>query len=225
MRAFHAPPAANARPRRRAGFTLLETVVVVGVLGLVLGSVGAFQLRADEAARSQLRRAELEARARRALERIAEELMGVAQSRLDPDPNDDVAVDSIAYQRPLDVSPLGVVSWSARSRLELELEPGEDADGRDDDGDELVDERRLVLVRDEGAPSERRIVLCNGVAALGAGEWDNAIDDDGDGAEDEAGFGVRRVGDVLFVHLRLLDARAGAEPSSVELATSVVLRN
>jgi prepilin-type N-terminal cleavage/methylation domain-containing protein len=217
--------AANRLARSRSGFTLLETVVVVGVLGLVLGSVGAFQLRADEAAKSQLQRAELEARARRALERVADELMGVAQSRLDPDPDGEIAADSISFQRPSDVSPQGVVDWSARSRLEFELEPGEDADGRDDDGDELVDERRLVLVHDWGTASERRVVLCNGVAALGEGEWDNAIDDDGDGAKDESGFGVRRIGDVLLVHLRLQRSRAGAEPLSVELATSVVLRN
>jgi prepilin-type N-terminal cleavage/methylation domain-containing protein len=211
--------------RGRCGFTLLEVVVVVGVLGVVLGSVGMFQLHGNSAARSQLERSELEARTRRALDRAVDELMGAAQSRLDPDPTDSFAVANIAFQRPDSVSDQGEVVWSKRMNFVLELEPRELANGRDDDGDELVDELRLVLVRRAGEPDEQRVVLCNGVAAMAEDEWSNASDDDGDGSIDEAGFGVRRVGDVLLVHLRLLHGRKGLEPLSVELATSVVVRN
>lgn len=90
--------------------------------------------------------------------------MGAAQSRLDPDPTDSFAVANIAFQRPVSLSEEGEVGWSQRMNFVLELEPRELANGRDDDGDELVDELRLVLVRRAGEAEGAKVRLAAGCA-------------------------------------------------------------
>lgn len=209
--------------KRSSGFTLLEIAVAMGVLGVVLGAVGAFQTRSNEASRSLLRRADAESRARRALERVADELAAVGQSLLFPDPTTALGASSLTYQRPSGVDASGVVQWTPPSRLQLELEAGEADDGLDNDRDELVDERRLVLLRSCGTSHEQRVVLCSGLCERGLGELPNGIDDDGDGTVDEAGFSVRRIGDLLLLSVCVQPAGRGGRP--VEFATAVVLRN
>ena len=211
------------RSRRQAGFTLLEIAVAMGVLGVVLGAVGAFQARSNQASKSMLTRADAEMRARRALERVADELTGVGQSLLFPDPTTALGASTLTYQRPAGVNGSGVVQWSQPARLQLELESGETDDGTDNDGDGLVDERRLVLVRSAGTPKEQRVVLCNGLCERGLGEQANGLDDDGDGTVDEAGFSVRRIGDLLLVSVCVQPP--GREGRPVEFETAVVLRN
>lgn len=213
----------SARRPRSGGFTLLEMTVVVAVLGVVLSSVGLFQARGNEAARSQMSRAELQARASRALSRIATELHGAAQSRLQPDPDDEYPLEQLNYERIVGLDG-GVATWT-EGRLAVELEPGEQANGMDDDGDGLVDERRLRLVHEVGSQGEGSAILCDGLPAIAPGEVVNGVDDDGDGAKDEAGFGVRRVGELLLVHLALQEPQPSAAPLVVEVSTAVVLRN
>lgn len=209
--------------KRQAGFTLMEVAVAVGVLGMVLGSVGMFAARSNQASKALMTRADAEARARRALERVADELVGVGQSLLFPDPTTAMGTATLTYQRPAGVSAAGVVQWNQPSRVELQLEPGELDDGDDDDGDGLVDERRLVLVRSAGTATEQQVVLCNGLCEMGLGESANGVDDDGDGTVDEAGFSVRRIGDLLLLSVCVQPAGRDARP--VEFATAVVLRN
>jgi type II secretory pathway pseudopilin PulG len=211
--------------RARAAFTLIELVVGVAMMGLILGSVSLFQLRSQDHTRSMLAADKVESQARRALTRVADELRGVGASFLVPDPTSALGTSDLTFQRPADVTNAGVVVWGAPSRIFLELEPGETDDGTDEDGDGLVDERRLVLVRGIGTAGEQTVVLCTGVAELGAGELANGLDDDGDGLVDEAGFSIRRVGDLLTIQLTVLVPRAGGGVVASSTETSVVLRN
>jgi|1048.fasta_scaffold04255_3 prepilin-type N-terminal cleavage/methylation domain-containing protein len=198
------------RVHRQAGFTLVELMLVMGVLGLVFGAMGTFQVRSQQASDAGIARAETEARARRVLARVVDELSGVAQSRLVPDPTGLFGTSDLRFQRPMGVVN-GSVAWGTQARLQLVP---------DSQRPEL---RNLVLVPNTSA--SKSIVLCKGVTALGLGESSNGIDDDGDGQVDEAGFSVQRVGDLLTIQITLVlpDKAIGAE--AIEHSTATVLKN
>jgi hypothetical protein len=118
-----------------------------------------------------------------------------------------------------------VVSWDLPSSLSLELDTGEIDNGLDDDGDGLIDERRLVLTRNVGGPNTITTVLCNGIPELAEGEVANGLDDNGNGVVDEAGFNVRKVGDLLTVRLTVQAPAGGGQIITSTLSTSIVLHN
>ncbi len=207
---------------KRAGYTLLEMTVAVTVLGLVLGSVGVFQNMSNDQSQSLIERSQLEARGQRALNRVVSELTGVAQSLLVPDPNSVFGSSSIIYQRPAAVSATGVITWENPSRLMLESDPADGANGLDDDGDGLTDECRLVLLK---AGTSVPTVLCTNISPMAGVEGANGYDEDSDGIVDETGFHVQRTGDLLRIHLSVLEARREGEPLRIDLDASVVLRN
>ena len=90
--------------RRHGGFSLLELVIAIGVLGLILSSVALLQLRANDASKSMQARDDAETRARRVLDRIAEELTGVGRTLMFPDPNTSAGTSTITFQRSIGVS-------------------------------------------------------------------------------------------------------------------------
>lgn len=96
----------------------------------------------------------------------------------------------------------GRITWSA-TRVEFRLEPGEVDDGLDNDGNGLVDEGELVLVRDAGGADELEIVLANGVREHLEGELPNGVDDNDNGLVDERGITFERVGSDLRIRLTL----------------------
>lgn len=210
---------------RRAGFTLIEVILTVATLAMVFSAVGLFQSRSQDQTRTSLARDHAETLARRTIDRVAEELRGVGLTLLNPDPTSALGTSTITYQKPAGVNGSGAILWGNPSRLQLQLDPGESDDGLDEDGDGLVDERRLVLVRDVATPDEATVVLCNGLAELGDGELSNGLDDDGDGLVDEAGFAVRRVGDLLTIQVTALAPDGEGEPAVSAIVTHVVLRN
>ncbi len=212
------------RRSRRGAFTIFELLISVAMLAVIFGAVGLFQSRSHDQTQAGLARETAESHARRALDRAAEELRGVGMSLLNPDPTSALGTSTLTYQRPTGVVS-GAIVWGTPSRLRLELEPGETNDGSDEDLDGLVDERRLVLVRNVGTLAEQEVVICTGVAELAAGELANGADDNADGLVDEPGFSIRRVGDLLTVQLTV-EANAGSgQTVSSRIATNIALRN
>lgn len=207
----------------RSAFTLIELTVCLTILGTILTALGWFQISSQSSYRQTAARAEAEGRARHAAVRVMEELTGVGTNTLVPDPTSNFGTSTIVFQKPTAVTVAGVITWSASSRLELQND--EANDGVDNDGDGLIDERKLVLVRNVGTAAEKTIVLCNGVPELAPGEFGNNIDDDGDGIVDEAGFNVQRTGDLLRISLTV--ERALSDGTTVEstISNSLVLRN
>lgn len=217
------PP--RAKRRLAGGFTLVELAVSVTILGLLFGLVGMIQKRGNDASGEALARASTEARVRRALDGLAEHLTGVGRTLLFPDPTTNFGASTTTFQHPTGVSNLGVVTWDTPSRIELLLDPRDADNGLDDDGDGLVDERRLVWTRNVGAGNQQSATLCNGVPELMPGEIVNALDDNGNGVVDEAGFNIRRVGDLLTVRLSVQQAFGDGQMATSTMETSIVLHN
>ena len=214
---------ALARTSTRSGFTLIELVLSVGVLGMLMWVAS----RVTASARSAFGRSSLEqtaeADARRAVDRIVVELGSAGETWFDPDPGAVGGTSVLEFRQATGVA-AGAVVWGNRMRFRLELEPGETDDGTDEDGDGLVDERRIVWTRDLGLPSEQQVVLCGGVAELLEGELANGVDDNGNGIVNEAGFNIRRAGDVLTVRLSVA-TRAREEEAVATIETSTRVRN
>ena len=214
------------RRRQASGFSVIELVLAVAMLAALIGAVSSFQGRSRDQSQAWLAREKTESSARRALDRIAGELTGVGLTMLDPDPIGNLGASTLTYSRPESVSIAGVIVWANPSILTLELEPGEVDDGDDDDGDGLVDERRLVLTRDVGTPQQTSVVICTAIGELLQDEVaDGVLDDNGNGLVDEEGFNVQRTGDLLTIRLT---TQASGGPGQVIQATAetcVVLRN
>jgi prepilin-type N-terminal cleavage/methylation domain-containing protein len=211
--------------RRCAGFTVIELLVSVTVMGIVLTALGLVQARSATETKVMQARATAESRARRALDRVAEELTGVGHSLIFPDPSSNFGTSVLTYQRATGVTNAGVVTWNTPSRVELQLDPRELDNGVDDNGDGLVDERRLVFTRNFGTANAQTAVLCTGIPKLAPGELANGIDDNGNGVIDEAGFNVRRIGDLLTLRITVQQPYAGNQVATVSLETSIVLHN
>lgn len=213
------------RATTRAGFTLIELVLAACIFGLLLGGVTYFQSKASSHSREISARSRAETQARRAVERVLDELCGISSALLVPDPTGALGSDQIAFQKPVTVSNAGVVAWSAQNRLALALDDGETDNGLDDDGDGLVDERRLVLTRAFGAPNQTTTTLCHGIASWYPGELGNGVDDNANGATDERGFNVQRVGDLLHVRVCVQVAAGPGEIADWTVDTAMRLRN
>jgi type II secretory pathway pseudopilin PulG len=206
----------------RAGFTLTEALIATALMVLLMssavlaarGGMGAFRATQDAT--------DAETRVRRALDRVAFELLSAGADELQPNPDGDFGTANLLFRKAVGLAGTTPL-WGTPLSIGFEYATGEVDDGADNDGNGLVDDGVLVLVRDPGV-DERRVVLCHGVAEMLEGELPNGADDNGNGVNDEAGFNVHRVGDVLWLRLSVEEPiETGTLVRTLE--TSVRLRN
>jgi len=210
-------------PRRRAGFSLLELSMAVSLFALVMGSALTLVLDGRDLARASQQRAGVSRKAQAALDRALVELRE-ASDTVNPDPSGATGADNLQFQVPQSVNG-SVVTWSGARQLRFENDPADPFGGGDEDSDGLVDEGRLVFVRDVGALNERRVVLATNVPRRDPDELVNNADDDGDGVSDEGGFNVQRVGGVFTLRLVVSEPGAGGNRQIGRAEASLVLRN
>jgi len=210
------------RLSRTRGFTLLEVLIALAMLGTFFGSLLLVVSRGSSTAQSGMEHQSLEALARRTLDRMARELSGAGSGTLTPAPVAPWGSDHVTFQCVAGYA-AGAVQWDVPASFSLELDEGELDNGTDDDGDGLVDERQLVYTRDPLGAAERT-VLVHGVCELSEGELDNGADDNGDGLRDEAGLAFQRASGVLTVRLSLQSSARGATAVR-SLQTRIGLRN
>ncbi|TAJ16108.1 MAG: prepilin-type N-terminal cleavage/methylation domain-containing protein [Planctomycetota bacterium] len=175
-----------ARAARR-GFTLIELCATVGILGLVTLSVHSVADSSDRLSKYTTVRARMLGQGNEALTRATAELSNAGISTLSAGawgPSGASTVDFLVVTGSNGDDPI----WSTTRRLGVILSDGEIDNGLDDDSDGLVDERRLVFVRDAGGAGQKQIVLCNNLCETFPGESINGADDNGNGLIDETGF-------------------------------------
>jgi hypothetical protein len=191
-----------ASAHRCAGFTLVEVAIASLLLVLLLGSVALFSDRGVDALGSGTVQSDLDARLRRTLARVCDELLSSGLGVITPSAEAPAGADALTYRKsngPLN----GTNSWGESMRFAFAYEPGELDDGLDNDSDGLVDEGLVEWTIGVGGPTEHTVVLCRGVREYGAGEQGNGVDDDGDGLVDEHGLAFERTGATLSVELTL----------------------
>jgi hypothetical protein len=209
----------------RAGSTLIELLFALALMSTVLGSILALGSASTKLCETGVTNSNLEACARRALDRLSRELTGARSDSLA------ALAESPLWQEGIDFDRVGAmrtgdgrITWSA-SRAEFRLEPGEADDGLDNDGDGLVDEGMLALVQDAGGADELVLVLARGVREFLEGELSNGLDDNGNGLIDERGVAFERVGNDLRLHLTLETLDGDGRRVTRTLETTIWARN
>src|SRR5438067_685156 len=81
--------------------------------------------------------------------------------------------DTLSFQTPRSVAATGVITWNPAETIALQMGQGEVDNGIDDNHNGLVDERKLVITRGVGTPSQRTTVICTNVAKWLEGELSN----------------------------------------------------
>jgi hypothetical protein len=189
-------------PASMRGLSLIE--VVLGLV-LVLAAVAAalsITSTASSVTAATTARGQLDVRVHRTLDRIARELVAAREDSLDPDAEAPLGASALSFQRAVDDG-AGGIAWSSMRRIESLPSPADPEDGIDNDGNGLVDDREIWLVRDFALPGERRSLLTRHVASFLEGESSNVTDDNGNGLIDERGLSIEHRDGVLVIRITL----------------------
>jgi hypothetical protein len=211
----------------RLGMTMIETTAALAICGLTLLHLSESLTRSGSALTVSQRRAALMLESQRALDEAAGRLKDAVAASLLPDPIGNLGSDDLRFSR-LAGFVDGAPVWGNQERLFLRLCAEELLDGEDQDGDGLIDEHELILVRSLPGGLQRERVLASEMPPLGAGEAANGADDDGDGLIDEPSFVVQRNGEVLSVSLSIwmpVQEQGLEQVQVVENTRQVALRN
>jgi len=169
---------------------------------------------------------DLERDANRVLDRVASELVMSGSSVISPIPSTPTtAVDAVTYQMNTGFTG-GLATWGVVRRLELRADPTDPDDGKDNNGNGIVDEKILVLITDPGGPDEEVVTITRWVRELLEGERANGVDDNGNGLIDEPGFCCTLdAGGVWTIRLTLERPTKRGQIVSRTVETSVTPRN
>jgi prepilin-type N-terminal cleavage/methylation domain-containing protein len=210
--------------RGRQGFTLVESLIAVTLLAVLFLAVAQTSSRASDAFDEGSAEHALSTSTHRCLERIARAIEFSDGSILSGQVLSAVGAQSVAFRVPAAFDG-GAVQWM-NVEIQSELEGGELDDGVDNDGDGLIDERRVVMVEAPLAPDERRVILASGVAELFAGETANLADDNGNGLQDETGLSFSATAEgVVTIRLCCQRRDEGRRLLTKIAETAVRLRN
>lgn len=212
------------RAGARGGFTLLESLITVGILALILGSLSTSLMRASGSARTGMSAGELQARTQRIVDRIAQELLAAEGASFFPRPQAPASSTQLEYRR-VEGFAGGAPQFGALRRIARVATPTDPANGLDDDGNGVVDDGRVVWVDGVGQPDERTFVWTSWVAPLAAGEQASGADDNANGLVDEAGLSFSFQGDVLTIQLTLQRPDGEGRILTATATTSVTSRN
>jgi type II secretory pathway pseudopilin PulG len=207
-----------------SGFTLVEALIATTLVVMLFLAVVQTSSRASDAFDEGSAEHALSTTTHRCLERVTQAIEFADGNVLAGLGAADVDVDAVSFRVPRGWTGT-TVDWSGTIRIRAELERGELNDGKDNDGDELVDELQVVQVENEGQPDERRTVLASGVAELFEGESANNLDDNGNGLKDERGLSFSAQGSVVTVRLSCQRRDDAGRLLSKTAETAVHLRN
>ena len=206
-----------------AGMTLLETTI--GIMLVSFLSVGAYGVWSSTADFSKVIVESTSSRdqANRALNRIVGLVANAALTTVTPRQAPPQSSSSVTFQT-ADGFAFNSVVLGPKTTIRWESEPGDPADGLDNDGDGFVDEGRIVIVIDVDGVA-RSVDLCNRVARFQSGEIPDGKDNNGNGLRDEPGLAFTLHDGLLRIYLTLLGKDSQDEVVTYSVATALAFRN
>ena len=191
----------------RAGYTLLEAVIALGLVTLVVSNIVMAMDTSTKAYEAGSSREDVEDQARRTLDRIALAVMGSSREGLAPGQEMPQDTDSLTYQLNLGYQD-GEVVWSDPERIRREEEVAQ-----------------ITWSKNPGVEGEQRVVWTKWVREYMEGEVQNGIDDNGNGLTDEKGLSFTLEGSLVTIRLTLEKPGPDGQPLTVALETKVDVRN
>ena len=196
----------SARPTR-AGFSLLELIIALAVLGLLMSNVGLVMRTSSEVTQAGIRIEQLESQADLTMNRIAMAIMASSSEGIVPAPEAPESADHLRFSRNVGVEDGGVL-WGNEEIIELEHPSGQ-----------------IVWRENLGTSEERRMVWSKWVSELLEGELPNAMDDNSNGLTDEAGLAFDMSGDLITIRITLENVDSEGKRLLRTLETQVTARN
>jgi type II secretory pathway pseudopilin PulG len=193
--------------RASAGFTLLETVISIGLVALVVTNIVMAMDSSTKAYEAGASRVEIEDQARRTLDRIALAVMGSSREGLAPGQEFPLDTHALTYQLNLGYQD-GEVVWSDPERIQREEQAAQ-----------------ITWSRNPGDPDEQSVVWTKWVREYMQDEVFNGVDDNGNGLVDEKGLSFTIEEDLVTIRLTLEKAGPDGNPITVLLETQVDVRN
>ena len=197
-----------AAPRHaRAGFTLVEAIIALALIGLVVTKLTLVMGDAQEAHTEETTAMVLEDQAMELIDKIAYAIVGSSTASLDPNLVAPFFSPRMRYMISLGVED-GKAVWSEPEEIGLAAEDGE-----------------LYWGQNIGAENERKVVWANTVSELLEDELANGEDDNGNELADELGLAF--VLDGASVTIRLTLERVDEDENKIQVTrwTSVTCRN
>jgi hypothetical protein len=206
------------------GLTLLEVMISALVVVVIVGGAYAVLFTGADTYGTGVTIVGLQEHANRVVDEIAERLAVSGQATLSPVPGALSPSAAVTFQECRGFTS-GAVLWAPPARISLRYSPTDPNDGKDNNGNGLVDECECVCTFNLGQPDERTVVLTRWVREYLEGEVPNSADDNGNLMTDERGLAITRNGDAWTIRLTLErpDAKGRILVRSVE--TSVTPRN
>ncbi|MCP3917933.1 MAG: prepilin-type N-terminal cleavage/methylation domain-containing protein [bacterium] len=189
----------------RAGFTILELLLALGLLAIVAQKTFVMLTAASKATATDTSALVLEEKARRVLQQVAMTIMSADRDSLVPGVEAPLDTDALRFKVHLGVEN-GEVVWS---------EP-----------EEIVQKGQKVVWRSYVATEkERHITWTNLVAPFLEGEIPNGMDDNGNGVIDEKGLSFEVDRSAVTIRLTLAQAAGEGDERLQTVETVVTCRN
>jgi len=193
---------------RRRGFTAIEITVAVALCGLILGNVLVVLADARKRLAVQDVTKDVDAEARRSLDRIAVQIMGAVRQQLYTQVSAPLSADSITYTSVIGVQN-GEPVISPLQRIAMTTEPTSSVSWYQNPGDEH--EKHIIWTRD--------------LRSYCQGELPNGIDDNHNGLVDEKGLSFEVDGPMVRITLTIERPGPDGKPVVKTLETRVTCRN
>ncbi len=211
------------RPRER-GYTMVEIVISASVTMTLFAAAYSVLYSGMGAYSTEVTLASVEKQANAAVDRIAQELVRAGQGVISPSPSANVSTSVISYQHNMGYSS-GVTTWGPTRRIILRADPDDPDDGKDNNGNGLIDEKIVVLIVNPGDLNQTTTVLTRWVSKYLEGETGDGLDENGNGLTDEAGLSMSLVGGVWTIRLTVEMPTADGTILTRTVETSVMPRN
>lgn len=194
--------------RARGAFTAVELVIALALAGLVLGNLLLVLSDTRERFASQSLSKDVDAAARRALDRIALQIQGAVRSQLYSPVGAPLSADSINYTSVIGTQN-GEPIVSAPQRIALSAEP----------------KSSVTWYQNPGQTDEMRVVWARDLRDFCAGEILNGVDDNGNGLVDEKGLAFEVEGPMVRITLTIERLGPDGQAVTKTLETRVTCRN
>ena len=186
----------------RRGFTMVELAISLVLLSVMMGGLMMVSSSISNTVSAGTASAALEVEGETAIRRLSEILREASSNTVTPRPQAPFSTPQVDFLR-ADAWTIKGMQWNPLERIRLDLRPGELDNGIDDDGNGLIDERRVSWVTAPGAANQRDVTVCQWVSEMLEGELPNGADDNGNGLIDEPGLCVTFEDDGALVRLTL----------------------
>lgn len=193
--------------RARAGFTVLEVLITVALLGLVTSNLYMILGQSSDALSDKAYLHDTEVQARRTLDRITQALLGASQSTLYLTPVAPFSTGALNYESNLGVEN-GEIIWSDPERVDFEISNG-----------------RVLWKENPDTESERSQVWSKWIPPFLEGEFLTGEDDNDNGLIDEGGLSFELQGNSVVVRLTIEKTAPSGERFSKTLESVVTCRN